>query len=133
MPASGGSFFVCVCVAGTHRSSHLVLCIVLGGIGRAGEHGQQGGGLYLSGSSSATVTSSTISGNTAVSMRAVRDHRNSILGRSCSVFVLLGLTVGRIWFCVLFWVGSRPGPGWVLVDVLAGSESISAWGSRVTP
>ena len=62
----------------------------------------QGGGLYLSGSSSATVTSSTISGNYVVSMRAVRDHRNSILGRSCSVFVLLGLTVGDIWFCVLF-------------------------------
>ena len=66
----------------------------------------QGGGLYLSDSSSATVTSSTISGNSGVSMHAVRDHRNSILGRSCSVFVLLRLTVGGIWFYVLFWVGS---------------------------
>ena len=101
MLISGGSCVVCVCAAGTHRWSHLVLSIVLGWIGRGGTR-SQAGGLYLSDSSSATVTSSTISGNSGVSMHAVRDHRNSILGRSCSVLVLLGLTVGGIWFCVLF-------------------------------
>ena len=38
---SGGSCVACVCAAGTHRWSHLVPSDILGGIGRAGEHGHR--------------------------------------------------------------------------------------------